>query len=375
VALLRAAVLALLAAGCDGSGDLGTVDIQIIDGEVECDNGVCTDPYGDPVDPERVRTWLFASTQTSRTSPDGLFLYFELARDDGATATVEIDVPTRSVGAVEELPVVSYVENDASGQTVFSAASVRGRVEVAADPIGERCACADGRLELGLSDPGEDGVSGTGDDRARRLTRGLYGWETTFCIPAQQMELPEREVEVEVIERCPRPPTEPGSGEPSRPIRVDADPGCGETTPGGSGEGCESSSSADSGCESDSSSSCEGDGGGDGGGVSAGCEGDSSSGGCEGDTGGEGCSGDSGGGSCSGDTGGSSCSGSGSGCSGSGCPGDVATAAPLAGVPRACTGRGPRGRGNPLGGRAQLFTLLGLVLLYQVLHARRLARR
>mgnify|MGYP001343374843 CR=1 FL=1 len=54
MALLRAGAAALLvaagAAGCDGSGDLGTVDIQIVDGEVECENGVCTDPYGEPVD-------------------------------------------------------------------------------------------------------------------------------------------------------------------------------------------------------------------------------------------------------------------------------------------------------------------------------------
>ncbi len=279
-------LLVALGASCNGDSEVGTIEIDLFDAPVSCDEGAdCLDEWGETAAEEPLHGFAFVSTETSAYQPNGLYVYFEVARPDGAVGRGELDVPLRGDAEIQ----VSYEERTGD-EVTFVAEEAVGIVEVPEEAYGESCECLDGRLELVLR-------SAEGEER--RLSRGRFGWGDQPCVSrARFTHLGE---ELTVLPRsCGVDPA------PSTP-RYDPPPSTGDTyytPPASYGSGCDTS-----GCNSSSSSSasCNGSGGGCGGsGGGGGCNGGGSGGGCEGDTGGAGgCSGDTGGaGGCAGDSGG-----------------------------------------------------------------------
>jgi len=354
VALLRArgtlvagavALLSLVLTGCEGASEMGKIELDLYPVDVECDatSLECRDARGDVAVPAHYDTWMFASTETS-SFEDGLFMTFELPTERGV-AYVELDLPRHS--DAETAGTFSYRELRGP-ERVFESTSARGRIELASDMQGATCDCGDGRLELELVDPGEDGALGTDDDAVRRLSRARFGWGERFCIEPRTLIEPEGErPAIAVVDRCPRtgplptpaPPADAGTTE-WRTDPTDDDASCSSSSSSDSGCGSDSSSSSDSGCD------CEGDSSSSG----SGCEGDSSS------SSGSGCDGDSS---------------SGSGCDGDATPGTAASrdgatpfVASVCRAPRAPR-RARRSRVEALIGRAQMPLFVGLVILYQ----------
>jgi len=344
---------AMLLGSCEGGSEMGTVEVDLFDQPVDCDADVeaCfaepepgSDEIPAPVTPERHRTWVFFSDQTTAHSPDGAYLYFEMVRAEGVRAYVEIDVPTTE--GETDTAVMHYTEYEGD-EVVFESDEAYGRMELAQDLQGVDCSCADGRLELVFVDAGEDEELDTDDDRVRRLSRGRFSWSKEFCVGARMLGMTSDRVDVSVrvVDRCrsrpggtvsePDPPDYSSSSSYGGEASCESGDYSGGSTTSSSGGGCEGDSSSGGGCEGDTASS------------SGGCEGDtaSSSGGCSGDTGG--------GGGCSGDAGGSSS------CS-------TTTIVPR----RPACRRGPSGPAAVLGSsRAQL--VLGILLALVWLERRR----
>ena len=297
--------LALLA-GCQSTDGAGYGEVVLYDQPVVCDAlaDSCRTPGGAAAPFVYHKTIVFLSRGASQYGKNaGIYLHMEIYRGNGATGVLELDVPTGyGVSLKARDPLVSYMEF-AGNKRVFQSTRARGKVEV---PLEAACPCQDGRLELVLTDPGNDGKLDTVDDRVRRLSRGLFGASGTTCQqPKMHTVVTDREVEVSGLVNCVLDPAPSSSGgnrgggdyyydDTSGGCVVHDDGGCdGDTYDDGSSSsdygsgGCEGDSSSSSdddsgGCEGDSSSSSDDD--------SGGCEGDSSSssyddsGGCEGDS-------------------------------------------------------------------------------------------
>lgn len=298
------ALAALALAACDESPTFGHVELRLYDEAVTCSAALddCS-PTGtqETAVPQFPTGSAYVSRNGSRFAPDGLYMFFEFSRTDGALAMLEVDLPLGSKAAANG-PYVSYKEYRAD-RLVFASARVRGRVALPAHLLGDQaayCNCTDGRLELDITSAGPDGALGTEDDGRRRVSRARYRLGETSCRGANVMDIVTQGVEVTALTDCPTATTDnSGAGthvsgggyyetdeagcepdpeyEESEGCEGDTDDeyyeddvGCGGDTTDddyGSDEyGCEGDTTSDefgdSGCEgdtSDSSSSCEGD--------------------------------------------------------------------------------------------------------------------
>lgn len=290
--------------GCATTAPLGHVELWLrscAGRSGDCD-GVASDAAGD----EHVTAQAFIDPSASHYAPHGLYTYFELQRADGSLGLFELDVPT---DASDDLAIQHFRASyrELSGEQLrFASTHVDGRIAV---PPGwrsmedARCACDDGGFELRFVDPGDDRVTGSDDDRIRRLSWGRFGWSARFCRSLAPISIP---VGLHVsIDRCQAPAiaTEPqpsapaampaplrpgpcayGCYDPSRAAYAPTAGGCESSDSGGGcGNGSDPGNASSGGCGGDSSRSNASAGQPS---ASNGCEGDSSSSsssGCEGD--------------------------------------------------------------------------------------------
>lgn len=285
MALLRgipvACGLGALLCACaeDGANGVGTVDLY--DRPVACDveTSLCSDPRRPdvrvaPDDPRRSGV-SFTSRAASQYGASGLYLYLELHRPGGTIGSLELDLPTDGGGG-GRTPHAVYQEHR-DGARVFSSGARAGRVEL---PAGEGCPCQDILLELVFTDPGPDGILGSEDDQARRLSRGVVTAGGAFCLAPRLLTIASEDT-LEVGRSCAALPATPGST--SQP------PSSGGSYPQSVEVGCAADPShEDSGCDGsgsdydyDDGSGCGGDDWGDSSGCDGGDWGDSSS-GCDG---------------------------------------------------------------------------------------------
>jgi len=280
----RALAATALLASCNGESEVGGIEVDLYEGEVDCDEtSLCRDLYGEDASYERLHGFAFLTTETSAHHPDGLYVYFEVVRQDGTLGRGEIDVALDGDGE----HTVLYTETRSS-EVVFVAAEAAGVVEVPEEAWGEECDCLDGRLELVLRD-----ASGA----TRRLSRGRFGWEDRPCV--ERARFTDLDEELVVIPRTCRASVVPGTTyDPPTRDTYDSPPSYDYYDGGGcDGSACSGTAGSSASCGGGASSGCDSGGG-------SGCEG--GGGGCEGDVGGAGgCGGDvGGGGGCAGDTGG-----------------------------------------------------------------------
>ncbi|MET0390385.1 MAG: hypothetical protein ABW321_30715 [Polyangiales bacterium] len=301
MALLRwpAATLALVLAlaGCASSEELGLVDVWLSDcrGTAACGQGARS---------EHFNVQAYIDPGVSRHAPNGLYAYFELPRDDGHLAVVELDIPT---AAPADEATLSYRELDGD-RLVFEASDASGWIslpELLTAVDARSCGCEQGSFALRF----RGNTRGRGEE-LRELTVGYLGRTEELC--SNQLELRDDDEDLQVnVRRCPvsRPPSaaEPGPPAPppaapptSRPCRTGydcpsgyydddyydgryagggcvgyTDSGCGSSS---SDDGC-GDSSGDDGCGDSRDASSDGCGDGE-----QGDEDNDADGGCEGDT-------------------------------------------------------------------------------------------
>lgn len=292
--LVRATLVAMLvAAPIARANGAGLYDLMYYAERVSCrdDLAFCFSADGSQRrDGSHQRGTALISRSGSR-HPQGLFLYLELDLSGERRGVLELDLP---FGASTVAPLARYREFSADA-LLFDATKVIGTVEI--DPNG--CPCGDGRIELELSDLGEDGIANTDDDQYRRISRGRFSASKTFCrnprvLPFGDQLAAQRTGVCQALPRVQQPPSEPSTYDPYGDPYVDptvygeAHVGCGAESPppdADQDEGCggdEPDYDSDSGCDGDAEPASDG---------SAGCDGDTNSGDCS-DA--DGCSSDSG---------------------------------------------------------------------------------
>lgn len=186
---------------CEGSQSLGYADVWLrdCDGQQRCEDAP----------KQHFHVQAFFASEVSRYAPDGLYAYFELERDDGRRAVVELDIPTATEQEAVKDYQISYRELDGE-RLELEAHSVAGQVILPStlthDHSGE-CACPDALFDLRFVAEGADSTLGTEDDRTRRLEYGHLSPTDTPC--AEQLDAADSQELRLTLRSCPHVSTAP----------------------------------------------------------------------------------------------------------------------------------------------------------------------
>ena len=176
----------------------------------------------DAAEPEAFGVQAYFDAQVSRYAPHGFYAYFELERNDGQRAVLELDVPIDSGSESVAADQVSYRELDGD-RLSFESKQVQGQLQLPRSLVQEdaqACGCADALFNLRFVAPGADGLLGTQDDLTRELYYGHLSRTGATCA-AQLAPTENTDLRVQV-RACDPPPlaATPSVRTPPEPARA-----------------------------------------------------------------------------------------------------------------------------------------------------------